>query len=92
MELPLASRIQELFSSSDQLLVTLLLDSSGSVSSDYPVLKELCLSLIEKLVGVTIQIIQFSHVAKTEVPFTQDQVKLKTSLNGTLQFFFPTFV
>jgi len=62
-------------------LVTILLDSSGSVKDDYETLRNLCLELVQKLKGVQVQVIQFSQTARTECSFTNDQKVLISAIN-----------
>ena len=68
---PLIANLQQILSA-DELLVTFLLDSSGSVGPQYTVLKSLCTNLATKLKGVEIQVLQFSATARTECSFNKD--------------------
>lgn len=84
---PLVATFEEIFSSSEDLLITLLVDGSGSVAHQFPILRQLCLELVEKMKGIDIQVIQFSTVARTECPFTRDFQMLSQSINSTLIFY-----
>jgi uncharacterized protein YegL len=64
------------------LLVTLLLDSSGSIQKDwYADLKAAALTLIEKLDGAMFQLIQFSTTVDVVCQWTNDSARLKQSVS-----------
>lgn len=71
---PLLNQIQETFEDPASLLVTFLLDSSGSVGTKgYEELRSTTIHLTNQLKGVMTQVIQFSTTAIVVCPFTVEQ-------------------
>ena len=85
-QLPLLAKLNEVFSSADDLMVTLLLDGSGSVATQWAEVKQLSLDLVKKLENVDVQIIQFSTVARTECPFTKKKEVLEKTVGSMYSF------
>jgi Mg-chelatase subunit ChlD len=81
-EVPLVALIEEKFSNPSELLVILLLDSSGSVGPQYEDLRQLALVLVQKMPGIMVQLMQFSATVEVVCPFTTNTSLLEGAVRG----------
>jgi hypothetical protein len=81
----LVSHLEAVLSKQEDFVIVLLLDSSGSVGSQYEDLRLVSLNLIEKLKGLMIQVLQFSSTVETVCPFTIHTDTLIKRVKGTHQ-------
>lgn len=76
------STLEETLASKEDILLTLVLDSSNSVLSHYEDIKAFANVFIERLLGVMIMIVQFSSNVEIVSSFTTDTAKLKAAVSG----------